>query len=59
MQSPNFVGTPLGILQLVLYFTYRNKGIMEEAHSSDTENNGEKTKQQLQFMATEDNNCKI
>ncbi|KAF7148655.1 hypothetical protein RHSIM_Rhsim03G0199700 [Rhododendron simsii] len=59
VMSPNFVGTPSGILQLVLYFTYRNKGIMKEAHSSHTENSGEKTKQQLQFMATEDNNGKI
>ncbi|KAH7854011.1 hypothetical protein Vadar_009084 [Vaccinium darrowii] len=52
--SPNLVGTPSGILQLVLYFTYRNKGIMEQTHKSVTEN-GEKTKQQLQFMDTEDN----
>ncbi|KAH7856140.1 hypothetical protein Vadar_033179 [Vaccinium darrowii] len=53
LASPNFVGTASGILQLVLYFRYRNKGITEEPHKSDTEKNGEKTNQQLQLMATE------
>ncbi|KAE9464758.1 hypothetical protein C3L33_03319, partial [Rhododendron williamsianum] len=35
--SPNLIGTPLAILQLVLYFKYRNKGIVEEPHKSDAE----------------------
>lgn len=25
MQSPNLVGSPLGVIQLVLYFMYRKK----------------------------------
>ena len=25
MQLPNMVGTPLGILQLIIYFKYKNK----------------------------------
>ncbi|XP_058206113.1 bidirectional sugar transporter SWEET3 isoform X2 [Rhododendron vialii] len=59
LASPNFVGTPSGILQLVLYFMYRKKGIMEEPHKPDIEKNGEKIKQQFQTLDTEDNNGKI
>ncbi|KAF7147978.1 hypothetical protein RHSIM_Rhsim03G0199300 [Rhododendron simsii] len=59
VMSPNFVGTPSGILQLVLYFMYRNKGIMVEPHKPDIEKNGEKIKQPFQTLDTEDNNSKI
>ncbi|KAH7854305.1 hypothetical protein Vadar_012263 [Vaccinium darrowii] len=59
VMSPNFVGTPLGILQLVLYFMYRKKGIMNEPHKPDIEKNGEKAEQQLQSMDNEDNNGKV
>ncbi|XP_058206111.1 bidirectional sugar transporter SWEET3-like [Rhododendron vialii] len=37
LASPNLIGTSLAILQLVLYFKYRNKGIVEEPHKSDAE----------------------
>ncbi|KAL7003595.1 hypothetical protein U1Q18_004747, partial [Sarracenia purpurea var. burkii] len=55
---PNLVGTPLGILQLVLYCKYRKKGIVEETHKRDIEKNSEKNKQQLQLMFTEDTDGK-
>ncbi|KAH7854419.1 hypothetical protein Vadar_013561 [Vaccinium darrowii] len=58
LASPNLVGIPSGILQLVLYFMYRKKGIMEEPHKQDIEKNGEKAEQQLQSMDNEDNNGK-
>ncbi|KAI8564972.1 hypothetical protein RHMOL_Rhmol03G0224500 [Rhododendron molle] len=59
LASPNFVGSPSGILQLVLYFMYRKKGIIEEPHKPDIEKNGEKIKQQFQTLDTEENNGKI
>ncbi|KAI8564974.1 hypothetical protein RHMOL_Rhmol03G0224500 [Rhododendron molle] len=59
VMSPNFVGSPSGILQLVLYFMYRKKGIIEEPHKPDIEKNGEKIKQQFQTLDTEENNGKI
>ncbi|KAJ8747877.1 hypothetical protein K2173_013045 [Erythroxylum novogranatense] len=37
--SPNFVGSPLAILQLLLYFMYRKRGIMEEPKTWDLEKN--------------------
>ncbi|CAH2068857.1 unnamed protein product [Thlaspi arvense] len=54
--SPNMVGCPLGVLQLLLYCKYRKKGVMEEEHKSwDVEkNNGEKTKQRFQLVVAED-----
>ncbi|XP_057462281.1 bidirectional sugar transporter SWEET3-like [Actinidia eriantha] len=57
--SPNLVGTPLGIVQLVLYCKYRKKVIMEEPPKMDIEKNIEKTKQQLEIIVTEDTNGKI
>lgn len=45
LQSPNLVGCPLGILQLVLYCKYRKKGIIEEPMKWDPEKNDDKTKQ--------------
>ncbi|XP_057462327.1 bidirectional sugar transporter SWEET3-like [Actinidia eriantha] len=45
LASPNLVGTPLGIVQLVLYCKYRKKVIMEEPPKMDIEKNIEKTKQ--------------
>ncbi|ONK66419.1 uncharacterized protein A4U43_C06F7770 [Asparagus officinalis] len=41
--APNFLGTPMGILQLVLYCMYKNKKqAYEEPNNVDVENNGEK-----------------
>ncbi|PSS04433.1 Bidirectional sugar transporter like [Actinidia chinensis var. chinensis] len=57
--SPNLVGSPLGIVQLVLYCKYRKKVIMEEPPKMDIEKNIEKTKQQLEIIVTEDANGKI
>ncbi|CAN1755386.1 Bidirectional sugar transporter SWEET3b [Linum perenne] len=51
--SPNFVGSPLGILQLVLYCRYRKKGIAEEPAKWDLEQNDTKSTQ-LQLVVTEE-----
>ncbi|CAK9187724.1 unnamed protein product [Ilex paraguariensis] len=60
MTSPNMIGSPLGILQLVLYFKYRKTtGIMEEQHERDVEKSNEKPTQQSQVTATDDINGKI
>ncbi|RZC75186.1 hypothetical protein C5167_050670 [Papaver somniferum] len=41
LASPNLVGCPLGLLQLVVYFIYRNKTIQrEEGKTKDLEKNG-------------------
>ncbi|XP_052187664.1 bidirectional sugar transporter SWEET3-like [Diospyros lotus] len=59
LASPNLVGSPLGIIQLVLYCKYWKKGIMREPHNWDIEKDDDKTKQQLQLTVTEDTNGKI
>lgn len=38
-QSPNLVGCPIGILQLVLYCKYRNNGVSEEPAKWELEKN--------------------
>ncbi|KAJ6672802.1 RAG1-ACTIVATING PROTEIN 1 [Salix viminalis] len=43
LASPNLVGSPLGIVQLVLYCKYRKTGIMEAPHKWDLEKNEEKS----------------
>ncbi|RVW26723.1 Bidirectional sugar transporter SWEET3 [Vitis vinifera] len=58
LASPNLVGSPLGILQLVLYCKYRKRGIMEEPNKWDLEGNDEKSKQ-LQPVINNDSNGKI
>ncbi|XP_015878203.3 bidirectional sugar transporter SWEET3 [Ziziphus jujuba] len=46
LASPNMVGTPLGLFQIMLYCKYRkNKIIMEEPNKWDLEKNDEKSKQ--------------
>ncbi|WCJ36796.1 Bidirectional sugar transporter SWEET3 [Euphorbia peplus] len=55
--SPNFVGVPLGILQLLLYFKYKNKGVTEEPKKWDVEKNEEKSKQ-MQLVINENTNGK-
>lgn len=43
MQAPNFLGVPLGVLQLILYCMYKNKKVAyEEPKHADVEKNGEK-----------------
>ncbi|XP_065868525.1 bidirectional sugar transporter SWEET3 [Euphorbia lathyris] len=54
--SPNFVGVPLGILQLLLYCKYRNnRGVIEEPKKWDVEKSKEKSKQ-LQLVINENTN---
>ncbi|XP_031257079.1 bidirectional sugar transporter SWEET3 [Pistacia vera] len=57
LASPNLVGSPLGILQLVLYCKYRKRGIIEEPNKWDLEQNEEKSKQ-LQLVINNDANGK-
>ncbi|KDP22169.1 hypothetical protein JCGZ_26000 [Jatropha curcas] len=55
--SPNFLGTPFGIIQLVLYFKYRKSGLMEEPKKWDVEKNEDRSKQ-LQHVVNENTNGK-
>lgn len=57
LQSPSFVGGPLGILQLVLYWKYRKSGIIKEPNKWDLEKNGENSKK-LQLAINNDINGK-
>lgn len=48
LASPNLVGSPLGLFQLIIYCKYRKKGIINEeppASKWDVESNGDKIKQ--------------
>lgn len=45
-QSPNLVGSPLGVVQLVLYCKFRKNEIVEEPKKRDLEKDGEILKQQ-------------
>ncbi|GAV66228.1 MtN3_slv domain-containing protein [Cephalotus follicularis] len=55
LASPNLVGSPLGILQLILYFKYRKREIMEEPSKWDLEKHEEISKQ-LQVVAYNNEN---
>lgn len=57
LASPNMVGSPLGILQLVLYCKYRKKRMIEEPNKWDAEKNDEKSNQ-LQLVFHENTNNK-
>ncbi|KAJ8752956.1 hypothetical protein K2173_008691 [Erythroxylum novogranatense] len=46
--TPNLIGTLLGIIQLVLYFKYRERALKEKSKSSDVEKNEDKTVVELQ-----------
>ncbi|XP_078175222.1 nodulin MtN3 family protein isoform X2 [Carex rostrata] len=45
LAAPNFIGSPMGILQLVLYFIYRNGSKSQEPLKMDLEKNGVKSHQ--------------
>ncbi|KAL2527408.1 Bidirectional sugar transporter SWEET3 [Abeliophyllum distichum] len=54
LASPNLVGTPLGILQLLLYCKYKKNEIIEvEPQKWDLEGSYEKSKQQLEKLDDE------
>ncbi|XP_073131350.1 bidirectional sugar transporter SWEET3 [Henckelia pumila] len=54
LASPNLVGSPLGILQLLLYCKYRNVGITEEPKEWDLEKNYTKQMPHLKASAEKD-----
>lgn len=58
-QSPNLVGSPLGIFQLLLYCKYRKREMktVESPNNWDVEENDEKSKQ-LQIVISESANGK-
>ncbi|KAK7839577.1 bidirectional sugar transporter sweet3 [Quercus suber] len=45
LAAPNLLGSPLGFLQLVIYFKYRKWGVVGEPEKVDLEKDGEKSKQ--------------
>ncbi|KAL3524391.1 hypothetical protein ACH5RR_017225 [Cinchona calisaya] len=51
--SPNLVGSPLGLFQLLLYIKYRNNVVMEDPSKWDVEKNGENVKQEMELDAQE------
>ncbi|XP_021764612.1 bidirectional sugar transporter SWEET3-like [Chenopodium quinoa] len=53
IMSPNLVGILFGILQLVVYWKYKGRGIEEDTNKWDIEKNKEKPKQ-VQQLVTED-----
>ncbi|KAL4360433.1 hypothetical protein GQ457_04G013450 [Hibiscus cannabinus] len=58
LASPNLVGLPLGILQLGLYFKYRETGIPEEASKWDLEQSCPEISKQMQLATTGEINGK-
>ncbi|XP_073315690.1 bidirectional sugar transporter SWEET3 isoform X2 [Primulina huaijiensis] len=54
VMSPNLVGSPLGILQLLLYCKYRKLGITEEPKEWDLEKNHKKQMPHLKTSAEND-----
>ncbi|CAA3013182.1 bidirectional sugar transporter SWEET3-like isoform X2 [Olea europaea var. sylvestris] len=54
LTSPNLVGTPLGILQLLLYCKYKKTGVIEEKPQKwELESCSDKSKQQLEKLDDE------
>ncbi|XP_039065218.1 LOW QUALITY PROTEIN: bidirectional sugar transporter SWEET3-like [Hibiscus syriacus] len=53
LASPNLVGLPLGVLQLGLYFKYRESGIKEEPSKSDFEQSFPERSKQTELTTTE------
>ncbi|XP_057950459.1 bidirectional sugar transporter SWEET3b [Malania oleifera] len=58
LTSPNIVGCPLGILQLLVYWKYRKADVVEEPNKWDLEKKGDNSKQ-LQLVISDDNAAKI
>ncbi|KMT16077.1 hypothetical protein BVRB_3g052450 [Beta vulgaris subsp. vulgaris] len=58
IMSPNFVGILLGILQLMVYWKYKERAILEDTNKWDLEKNKEKPKQ-VQQLATDHGETKI
>ncbi|GLT38770.1 hypothetical protein SLA2020_129960 [Shorea laevis] len=58
LASPNFIGCPLGILQLVLYCKYRKRGFMEEPNKWDLEQNDQEQPKQVQLITNDYINSK-
>ncbi|KAK6250702.1 hypothetical protein SCA6_004707 [Theobroma cacao] len=58
LASPNLVGCPIGVLQLVLHCKYRKRGIMEEPSKWDLEQNSQEKPKQMQFVMNENINEK-
>ncbi|GKV31292.1 hypothetical protein SLEP1_g39999 [Rubroshorea leprosula] len=54
LASPNLVGSPLSIFQLVLYCKYRGRQIMEEPNECDLEQNDQEKSNQV-MLATNNN----
>lgn len=50
LQSPNLVGSPLGILQLILYCIYRKRGGVKQPQKWDLETHSEKSEQHLEVI---------
>lgn len=57
LTSPNMIGSPLGILQLVVYCKYRKREGMEETNKWDIEKNNEESKE-VQLATDSDVNTK-
>ncbi|KAK0595200.1 hypothetical protein LWI29_004445 [Acer saccharum] len=55
--SANIASTPLGLLQLIIYFIYRKRRNKEEPNKWDVEQNEEKSKQ-LQLVTDNNTNDK-
>ncbi|XP_021291822.1 bidirectional sugar transporter SWEET3 [Herrania umbratica] len=58
LASPNLVGCPIGVLQLVLHCKYRKRGIMEEPSKWDLEQNSQEKPKQMQLVMNENINEK-
>lgn len=59
LASPNLVGCPVGIVQLVVYFMYRKKGvILEEPETVDVEQNAVKPADLQLVIKVDNENCK-
>ncbi|XP_043709934.1 bidirectional sugar transporter SWEET3b-like [Telopea speciosissima] len=52
LTSPNLIGSPLGLFQLILYCIYRKKGVIEEPSKKDIETNGVEHKPQTLINGT-------
>lgn len=54
LASPNLVGSPMGVLQLILYCKYRQRGVVEGPSKWDLESNGDRNKSKQLQLAVND-----